>query len=53
MQEIPIHGTSFLEGDAQSYPGKLGEAITKNHFFLLSLDTFGQFKFNIGFSRLD
>ena len=22
-QEIPIHGTSFLEEDAQSYPGEL------------------------------
>ena len=22
MQEIPIYGTSFLEEDAQSYPGK-------------------------------
>ena len=23
MQEIPIHGTSLLDEDAQSYPGKL------------------------------
>ena len=23
MQEIPILGTSFLDEDAQSYPGKL------------------------------
>ena len=23
MQEIPIHGTSFLDEDAQSYPGKV------------------------------
>ena len=24
MQEIPIHGISFLDEDAQSYPGELG-----------------------------
>ena len=32
MQEIPIHGTFFLDEDAQSYPGKPGYFWSANRF---------------------
>ena len=32
MQEIPIRGTSFLDEDAQSYPGKPGYFWSANGF---------------------
>ena len=37
MQEIPILGTSFLDEEAQSYPGELGyqQKITKSSYFLV------------------
>ena len=39
MQEIPINGTSFLDQDAQSYPGKLREACLHQNGYI-----FGEFQ---------
>ena len=33
MQEIPIHGTSFLEEDAQSYPGSCQSKMSLSNLF--------------------